>query len=129
MPIEKLGLERSEEALRDGVARRRARAAHAVHDARSPQATAESQTLVWTSLARMMKQPRIGPAHLLRHPEGAHHEVALEHVIHRPADGLPLEDVDDHAAVQRALSRVVLGHTGDPHAMGCVLREGALTRS
>jgi hypothetical protein len=37
-----------------------------------------------------------------------------------------LEEVEDDAQVQSALAGAVLGHVGDPNAVGRVTREGAL---
>lgn len=74
----------------------------------------------------MVDQARFGSARLLRHLEGAQDQVRVEHVIHRPTDDVAVEDVDDHAEVEPALTRAVLRDVGDPHAIGRVARELAL---
>jgi len=122
VPIEELGLERSEEALRDGVVRQRTLAADAANDACGTQMASEAETAVGASLVRMVHQPWRRSPRLLRHLQGAQHEVRVAHVVHRPTDDVAVEGVDDDAEVEPACIGSVLGHVGDPHAIGCVLR-------
>jgi len=54
-----------------------------------------------------MHQPRLGAPHLRRHPEGAEHEVSAEHVVHRPPNGPPLEDVEHDAEVEPGIGEAM----------------------
>lgn len=125
--IEQFGLQRGEEALGDGVVGRRTRATHTADDAGSPQVTAEAKTSVRTSLVRVMNEPRIGAAHALRHLEGAQVQFGVEHVVHRPTNRLPLEDVEDDAQVQPAFAGTVLGDVGHHTRLGASRVNAPLT--
>ena len=121
--VDELGLERREEALRDGVVPAIALAAHAAVDAVFSKQLLIVPTGVLDAAVRVMEEPGLGPPGSQGHAQSVEGERAVDVRLDGPADDTPREQVQDGGEVHPTLSSPDVRDVRDPDLVGRRHRE------
>ena len=117
--VERLGLQRAEETLDDGVVPTVAFSAHAAFDSVASQEPAILSTRVLHTAIRMMNHPARRSAVTHGHLKRRDSKVCPKMISHRPANHAPRKQVHDHGQIQPA-SHADIGYVRSPVFVWCL---------